>query len=194
MNSTVTGVILAGGKSSRMGTDKALLKLDGRPLVAHVASTLQAVFDRVILVTNDASTYGFLGLETFGDVYQECGPLGGIHSALIHADGADILVSACDTPFITRELVKYIVDFDSTAAAKIPSLNQQLHPLCGLYTQNCLPTIAERLESRRLRVLDFVEKIQAAVIPISPSLPFYKENLFSNFNNQEDYFRNTNNS
>ena len=189
---SITGVILAGGKSSRMGTDKALLKLDGRPFVAHVASTLQSVFTRVILVASDASAYGFLGLKTFGDDYQECGPLGGIHSALIHADGADIFVSACDTPFITRELVGYIVNFHSSAAATIPSLNQQLHPLCGLYTQTCVPMIVERLESRRLRVLDFVESIQAAVIPISPNLPFYKEDLFSNFNTLEDYFSNTN--
>lgn len=193
MNSTITGVILAGGKSSRMGTDKALLKLDGRPFVAHVASTLQAVFDKVILVASDALAYGFLGLETFGDLYQECGPLGGIQSALVHADGADIFVSACDTPFITRELVRYVIEFHSTAAAKIPSLNQQLHPLFGLYTQNCFPVIVERLESRRLRVLDFVESIQAAVIPISHDLPFYKEHLFNNFNSPKDYLRNTSN-
>jgi molybdopterin-guanine dinucleotide biosynthesis protein A len=191
MNSAITGVILAGGKSSRMGTDKALLKLDGRPFVAHVASALQAVFDQVFLVANDASTYGFLKLETFGDVYRDCGPLGGIHSALVHADGGDVFVSACDTPFITRDLVKYIVEFQSGASAKIPSLNQQLHPLCGLYTQNCLPMIAKRLESRRLRVLDFIEEVQATVIPISPELPFYKEDLFSNLNTPEDYSRNT---
>ena len=88
MNSVITGVLLAGGKSSRMATVKALLKLNGRPLVAHVASTLQAVFDRVILVANDAPAYEFLGLETFGDLYQDCGPLGGLQSALVHADGS----------------------------------------------------------------------------------------------------------
>ncbi len=192
MNSVITGVLLAGGKSSRMATVKALLKLNGRPLVAHVASTLQAVFDRVILVANDAPAYEFLGLETFGDLYQDCGPLGGLQSALVHADGTDIFVCACDTPLITGELVRYIVEFNSSAAARIPSLDQQLHPLCGLYTQNCLPMIVERLESRRLRVLDFVESIRAAVIPISHNLPFYREDLFANFNSPEDYSRNKN--
>jgi molybdopterin-guanine dinucleotide biosynthesis protein A len=194
MNSTIAGAILAGGKSSRMGTNKALLQLDGRPLVAHIASTLQEIFERVILVTNDPSAYGFLGLEAFGDIYQECGPLGGIHSALVNAGSADIFVTACDTPFVTRDLVRYIVGLDSNAPARIPSLNQQLHPLCGLYTHNCLPAIVDRLESRRLRVLDFVESIQAAVMPISPDLPFYRENLFSNFNAPEDYSRHENNS
>lgn len=193
MNSAITGVILAGGKSSRMGKDKAILKLDGRPFVAHVASTLQAVFNRVILVANDPSAYEFLRLNTVGDVYEDCGPLGGIHSALVHAKGTDIFVSACDTPFVSRDLVRHIVGFDSTAPARIPSFYQQLHPLCGFYTQNCLQPIVERLESRRLRVLDFVESIHAAVIPISPDLSFYRENLFDNFNTPEDYSRNKNN-
>jgi molybdopterin-guanine dinucleotide biosynthesis protein A len=193
MNSSITGVILAGGKSSRMGTDKALLKLDGRPFVSHVATTLQAMFDRVILVANMPATYGFLGLETIGDIYRECGPLGGIHSALVSAGDSDIFVSACDTPFVTGELVRYIVDFESNAPVRIPSFKQQLHPLCGIYTQNCLPAIVERLESRRLRVMAFVESIQAAVIPISPDLLFYREDLFANFNTPEDYSRNKNN-
>jgi molybdopterin-guanine dinucleotide biosynthesis protein A len=175
-----------------MGTDKALMKLDGRPFVWHVATTLQKVFDRVILVANDLAAYDFLGLETVGDIYQDCGPLGGIHSALVRAGSADIFVSACDTPFVTRELVRYIVGFDSDAPARIPSFKQQLHPLCGLYTQNCLPAIVERLESRRLRVLDFIESIHAEVIPISPDLPFYREDLFTNFNTPEDYSRDKN--
>jgi molybdopterin-guanine dinucleotide biosynthesis protein A len=189
MNNTITGVILAGGKSLRMGTDKGLLKLDGRPFIAHVASTLQAVFGKVILMANDVSAYGFLGLEMFGDIFPDCGPLGGIHAALTHADGGDIFVSACDTPFITRDLVQYIIEFHSSALAKIPSSNQQAHPLCGLYKQNCLPMIAERLKSRRLRVLDFVEEIRATIIPISAELPFFKEDLFSNFNSPRDYLR-----
>jgi molybdopterin-guanine dinucleotide biosynthesis protein A len=192
MSSSIIGVILAGGKSSRMGKDKALLKLDGRPFVWHVAGTLQEVFDRVILVANDSSAYGFLGLETIGDIYQDCGPLGGIHSALVHAGHADVFVSASDTPFVTRELVRHLVGFELNAPARIPSFKQQLHPLCGLYTQNCLPAIVERLESRRLRVVDFVESIHAEVIPISPDLPFYREDLFTNFNTPEDYSRDKN--
>jgi molybdopterin-guanine dinucleotide biosynthesis protein A len=186
MSNTSTGVILAGGKSSRMGENKALLNLDGRPFVAHVASTLQAVFDRVVVVANDDSTYGFLGLEIFGDIYHDCGPLGGIHSALVHANNRDIFVSACDTPFITKDLVNYIIAFESRALAKVPSHNNRVHPLCGLYTQDCVTMIVKRLESRRLRVLDFLEEAQATVIPISPELPFFREELFANFNSPAD--------
>ena len=193
MNSTITGVILAGGKSLRMGTDKALLKLDGRPLVAHVASTLQSVFDRVLLVANDASAYRSIGLETYGDVFLDCGPLGGIHSGLVHAGGSGVFICACDTPFITANLVRYIAEFPSSSAVKIPSFNQQLHPLCGLYTQRCLQPVTEQLEAGRYRVLDFVDSIEAAVIPIAPDLPFYRKNLLTNFNTREEYSGNKNN-
>jgi molybdopterin-guanine dinucleotide biosynthesis protein A len=192
MNSAVTGAILAGGKSSRMGTNKALLNFDGRPFVSHVASTLQEVFERVILVTNDPSAFGFLGMQTFGDAYQGCGPLGGIHSAMINAGSKDIFVVACDTPFVTRDLVRYIVGFDSNAPARIPVFDQQIHPLCGLYTRDCLSAIVEQLESHRLRVVDLIESIHADLIPITPDLPFYRENLFSNFNSPEDFPRNGN--
>jgi molybdenum cofactor guanylyltransferase len=194
MRTAVTGVILAGGKSSRMGRDKALLKLHGRPFVAHVASMMQTAFDRVVLIANDPALYHFLGVEIVGDIYQDCGPLGGIHSGLVHADGADIFVCACDTPLITRELVQHIVSDSSIAAAVVPSFNKRIHPLCGLYTQACLPTIVERLENRRLRVLDLVEEIHAAVIPITPDLPFYGTDLFSNFNTPEDFSPPTDNS
>jgi molybdopterin-guanine dinucleotide biosynthesis protein A len=183
---SVIGVVLAGGRSLRMGTNKALLKLDGKPIIEHVTSTMQAVFDRVILVTNEPSTYRSLGLEMFGDLYKDRGPLGGIHSALVHADGADVFVSACDTPFISRELVKYVVEYPSANAVKIPSSGEHLHPLCGLYTQSCLEMVVQQLEARNYRVLDLFEKIPTAIIPISPALPFYREDLFANFNYPED--------
>jgi molybdopterin-guanine dinucleotide biosynthesis protein A len=194
INSRITGVILAGGKSSRMGVDKALLRLDGRPFIAHVAATLQAIFDRVILMTNDASAYRFLGMESFEDIYRDRGPLGGIHSALLHADGANIFVSACDTPFISRELVTFLAAYPTTAPAAIAHMHEQIHPLCGIYTHQCLQTATEQLEAGQYRVLDFADKIGATIIPITPDLSFYKDNLLSNFNTPEDYPPDTNNS
>jgi molybdopterin-guanine dinucleotide biosynthesis protein A len=194
MRTAITGVILAGGKSSRMGIDKALLKLHGRPFVAHVASMMQTAFDRVVLIANDPALYHFLGLEIFGDIYQDCGPLGGIHSGLVHAGGANIFVCACDTPLITRELIQHIASEPSTAAIVVPSFNKRIHPLCGLYAQTCLPVIVDRLESRRLRVLDLVDQMNASILPITPDLPFYRADLFSNFNTPEDCLPPTDNS
>jgi molybdenum cofactor guanylyltransferase len=189
VNSTLTGVILAGGKSSRMGSDKALLQLDGRPFVEHIALTLKAEFERVMLVANDPAAYAFLGLEIVGDVYQDCGPLGGIHSGLVHADGTDIFVCACDTPLVNRDVVKYIAASRSASLVCIPSFHQRLHPLCGSYKQECIPLLVEEITSQRLRVLDFVEKVHADIVPITPDLPFFRTDLFSNFNSAEDFPR-----
>ena len=182
----VTGVVLAGGKSLRMGTDKALLVLDGRPLIAHVASTLQAVCEHVVLSANDSQLYQFLGLETIEDDYAERGPLGGIYSALAHSLTPAVFILACDTPYVSPELVRYIVDYHSDADAKIPSMKGNLHPLCGMYRRDCLTTIQERLENQQNRVQDLLSVIPTEIIPISPALPFYKENLFANLNNPID--------
>jgi molybdenum cofactor guanylyltransferase len=186
MNRSCTGVILAGGTSSRMGTDKALLKLNGIPFIAHVAATLEGVFDRVLLAANDPDAYHFLGLEVVPDIYQDVGPMGGIHSGLVHAGEADIFVCACDTPLVTRELVKYVATFPSTAPAAVAFFNQRLHPLFGLYRQMCLPRVVEHLKSRQLRVLDFLNNVKAEKIPITPDLPFYRFDMLSNFNTPED--------
>lgn len=169
-----------------MGTDKALLKLDGRPLVDHVAAALRGVFDRIILVTNNFPSYQFLGLEMVQDIYRECGPLGGIHAALQNAGGADIFVAASDTPLISKELVKYLHEYSSAAPIKVPLMKDRTYPLCGFYASRCLRGITEQLDAGRYRVLDYVETTSPAIIPITPDLPFYREDLFSNFNTPED--------
>jgi molybdopterin-guanine dinucleotide biosynthesis protein A len=189
MKNSLTGVILAGGKSSRMGSNKALLKLHGRPFVEHIALTMQAEFDRVFLVASDPSPYLFLGLEIFADVYKDCGPLGGIHSGLVHADGSAVFVCACDTPLVSRELVRYIADAPSASPVCIPSFNQQLHPLCGRYGRECISLLTEEINAQRLRVVDFIQMVHATIVPITPDLPFFTNNIFSNFNSPEDFPR-----
>jgi molybdopterin-guanine dinucleotide biosynthesis protein A len=169
-----------------MGTDKALLELDGRPLIAHVATTLQTVCEHVVLSANDPQRYQFLGLETIEDDYGEHGPLGGIYSALAHTLTPAVFILACDTPYVSHELVRYIIEYDSDADAKIPSMNGNLHPLCGMYQRHCLTTIQERLENQQNRVQDLFSVIPTEIIPISPALPFYKENLFANLNLPSD--------
>jgi molybdopterin-guanine dinucleotide biosynthesis protein A len=186
MSRNTIGAILAGGKNSRMGTDKALLKLNGRPLVHHVAATMQGVFDRIIVVTNDVAAYRFLGLEIVTDIFRECGPLGGIHAALSCAGESDIFVAASDTPLISRELLKYLHEYSSAAPVKVPLMKERIHPLCGVYASRCLHGITEQLKAGSYRVLDFVGTTGSAIIPITPDLPFCREDLFSNFNTPED--------
>src|SRR3989304_6097335 len=145
---TITGVILAGGKSRRMRGDKALLTFEGEALISRIARTMKGVFSQVLLISN-SGTYRFLGLPVFADLYRDSGPLAGIHSGLLHARTSAIFVVACDMPYVFQELIEYIVDFESNADVKIPMIDRTLHPLCGLYSRRCLPTVEESRRSGR---------------------------------------------
>jgi molybdopterin-guanine dinucleotide biosynthesis protein A len=182
----VTGVILAGGKSSRMGEDKALITLNGKTLIEHVASAMKLVFERVILVARADPSYSFLELQSFDDIYSDCGPLGGIHSGFIRSGAAAIFVTACDTPFITRDLIRYIALFPAHTPAKIPSLDGCHHPLCGVYDRGCLTQIIDHVQDRRLKVMDLLTEIRTTFIPVGPSLPWYTPNLLANVNDKAE--------
>ena len=182
----ITGIILAGGKSERMGNDKALLTVDGEAFLVRIARTMRSVFSQVYIISSNGR-YRFLNLPVFDDFYRGCGPLAGIHSGLLHSSTWASFIIACDTPFVSRDLIEYIVEFESPAAVKLPATNGTLHPLCGLYMRRSFAIIEESLRTRSLRVQDLLARLHTAVIPIGPQLPFYREDLFLNVNELEEY-------
>jgi molybdopterin-guanine dinucleotide biosynthesis protein A len=186
LRNDIVGVILAGGKSNRMGTDKALVPLNGKPLIEHVANTLKEVFQRVIIISDRVKAYEFLGLQVFSDIHKDCGPLGGIHAAFVHSGAEAIFVASCDIPFISKELIEYLVHFESKADATVPSFEARIHPLCGLYSRRCLPFIEDSLKNRTFKVLDILKRFHTDVIPITSDLPFYKNDLLLNLNKLEE--------
>jgi molybdopterin-guanine dinucleotide biosynthesis protein A len=183
----ITGVILAGGTNSRMGADKALLLLKGLPFIQRIAGVLKEVFEHIVVISDHGTTYQFLGLSTYPDVEKQSGPLGGIHSALTHTDAPAIFVVGCDTPYVTAGLIRYICDFESLDDIKIPIMNGQLQPLCAVYSRKTLKQIEENIKAGLLKVDFLLEKIHAAIIPITPNLPFYDKKLLTNINTAKDY-------
>lgn len=180
----MTGVILAGGKSSRMGEDKALITINGKTFIERVASEMKLVFERVILIARTKPSYNFLGLQSFDDIYSDCGPLGGIHSGLVRSGAAAIFVTACDTPFITHDLIRHIALFPSNTPAKIPSFDGRHHPLCGVYDRGCLTQVVGHIKDQRLKVMDLLTEIGTTFIPVGHSLPWYTPNLLANVNDK----------
>lgn len=183
----IVGVILAGGKSSRMGTNKALLEWDGLPLIAHVARTLQHVFKRVLLVADEAEPYRFLRLPVYPDIFKDSGPLGGIHAGFVHSGAKNIFVAACDTPYISRALIEYIIHYPSEASVKIARMDGEVHPLCGQYSRAAMPYIQQALETRRLRLKKVLNDLKATEVPITEELPLYHLHLLKNFNTPADF-------
>ena len=188
----VTGFVLAGGASSRMGRDKALLELDGIPLVLRTARLLEAVVTRVAVIGR-AECYARLGVQTLPDDFPGCGPLGGIATALRSSHAAWSLVVACDLPYLTPGWLEYLVGRAraSTANVVVPESARGLEPLCAMYHERSKAAITAMLERGLRKVSDAlaglpagtVEKITEAGWKAFDSQGW----LFKNMNSPADY-------
>ena len=143
----VTGVILAGGKSSRFGINKALVEINGSRLIDRVTGLLSPIFKRIILITNSPQDYSYLRLPIYEDLIRGLGPIGGILTGLenIH-DKAGFFI-ACDMPFVSEDLIRYMASVRGDFDAVVPKIDWKMEPLHALYTKSCLPVIKELIAS-----------------------------------------------
>ncbi|MBI1734896.1 MAG: molybdenum cofactor guanylyltransferase [Candidatus Rokubacteria bacterium] len=162
----VTGVIQAGGRSTRMGGEpKALLDLGGRRIIERVVDALAAVLSDLMLVTNTPETYAFLGLPMVADVHPGAGSLGGIYSGLRAAPGAAAFTVACDMPFLSPDVVRLVVERAGDGDVVIPRVGGQLETLHAVYGKRCLPAIEARIAAGRLKITGFFEDVRVVEIP-----------------------------
>jgi molybdopterin-guanine dinucleotide biosynthesis protein A len=161
----VTGVIQAGGKSTRMGgRSKALLELGGRRIIERVLDAIGPVVDDVLVVTNTPELYGFLGLPMVADTYPERGSLGGIFTGLAAASGETAFTVACDMPFVHRDVARLVVARAAEADVVIPRAGARLQTLHAAYGKACLPHIEARLRAGRLTIVGFLESVRVLEI------------------------------
>ncbi len=153
----VTGVILAGGKSSRMGGDKALLQYNGKPFIQHIAETLLQVFAHVIVIS-DRQEYSFLNLPIYPDLFHDCGPLAGIHAGLVHAAAPSAFILSCDAPFITTELIYEMLRHAHPDEITIAKDESNSHPLIGIYPTILLAEFEAELRAGKKQVHAFLER------------------------------------
>ena len=160
----VTGVVQAGGKSTRMGGQpKALMQLGGRSIVERVVAALTPVVDDLLVVTNTPELYAFLGLPMVADVYPDHGSLGGIYSGL-RAAGEVAFTVACDMPFLHPEIVRLVVARAGEGDVVIPRVGEQLETMHAAYGKACLPPIQERLRAGRLKIVGFFDRVRVVEI------------------------------
>jgi molybdopterin-guanine dinucleotide biosynthesis protein A len=144
----LTAAILVGGQSRRMGTNKALLPIapDGTTVVETVVQRLQAVVGEIVLVGMDGSDYAFLGLSWIADLVPGAGPLGGIQAALTATGSPHVLVVACDMPFLSVGLLRYMATCPRDYDVLVPVLGRP-QPLHAIYACTCLPLIDQSLQA-----------------------------------------------
>lgn len=189
MTAGFVGCVLAGGKSVRMGRDKALLTSGGVRLIERATSLLNGIFTTVVVSADRVENYAFLGLPVLPDLNKNCGPLGGIHAALTSTNAEHLFILACDMPFVSGELIRYLTDAHESALATVPSAGGRVHPLCGLYSRKATAAIEDSFSSGNYSMQELLRRLNAAVIPVTPDLPFYTPSLLDNINDPADQQR-----
>jgi molybdenum cofactor guanylyltransferase len=161
----VTGVIQAGGKSTRMGGQpKALLELGGRRIIERVLDAVAPVVDDVLVVTNTPELYQFLGLPMVADAYPDHGSLGGIYTGLAAAGGDVAFTVACDMPFVHPDVVRLVVARASEGDVVVPRVGEQLQTMHAVYGKGCLPHIEGRLRAGQLKIVGFFDQVRVVEI------------------------------
>jgi molybdopterin-guanine dinucleotide biosynthesis protein A len=156
--------IMAGGKSSRMGTDKAFVPLLGKPLIEHVLAAVASLGDQLFVVTNRPDDYAYLGLPLQGDIYLDQGPLGGLHTALHQVTRPHVLIVACDMPWLSRPLLEHMVGLRGTADAVVPRWEAFPEPLHAVYSRACLPAVEGNLQAGMRKMAAFYDKIRVRYV------------------------------
>jgi molybdopterin-guanine dinucleotide biosynthesis protein A len=160
----ITGIILAGGKSSRYGMNKALVEINGVRLIERVFRVMESIFKHLIIITNTPHDYAYLKLPMYEDLIKGLGPLGGILTGLDAISNDAGFVVACDMPFLNADLVRYMVDMRDNYYAVVPKITWKIEALHALYDKRCLPAIRELIESQEFQAIKFFDMIRVRYV------------------------------
>lgn len=177
----VTGVILAGGKSSRMGSNKALLPYRGGRFIESIHRLLAELFDEVLLVTDTPEQYDFLPARKVADLYTGRGALAGLHAALQESRTSHIFAVACDMPYLNGDLITRLAGLREEGDVVIPHGEKGPEPLHALYGKRCLPAMERALVQGRRRIVSFFPEVR--VCNFSPALVAALDPRFDSFKN-----------
>ena len=183
---SISAALMAGGKSKRMGQDKAWIELDGEPLIKRVADVLGQVADEVIIVANDPK-YESLGLRVLRDRYPTGGALGGIATGVGAATYDTVLVAACDMPFTSADVWRVLLAHAGEADVVVPRIAGEYETLHALYTKAAVPHMVRAIAENRLRVISFFDQVRVLAIE-EPELRAVDPELqaFTNVNTPEE--------
>lgn len=196
----ITVLILAGGRSARMGRDKAWLEIEGIPLVERVARRLLPLAAEIVFSANDAARFAQLAArlpvpaQVVADIFADAGPLGGIHAGLTAARHDTVLAVATDMPFVNHAVVEGMVGLCEEADAVVPRLaaegfdEPQPEPLHAIYRRSCLPAVERALAANRRRVVSFLADVRVCYVD-EPFLRTLDPELWSfrNVNTPEEW-------
>ena len=189
----MTSIVLAGGKSSRLGRSKPLQVIGGKSLIQWVIDRLAILSTEIIIATahgEEIPCSSAARVKTVADVYHGKGPLAGIYSGLIASSSSRAIVVACDTPFLSVALLEYMARISPAFDVVVPRIEEEVETLCAVYSKNCVASIRELLSQNELRIIELFPMVQVRYIEEGEINSFDPEHLsFFNINSQADLDR-----
>jgi molybdopterin-guanine dinucleotide biosynthesis protein A len=167
---TITGIILAGGKSSRMGQDKGFLKLKGETFMSYIIEALKPIVGDIIIVNNNLD-YDVFKLKRVADVMEDSGPLAGLYAGLLHSETENNFVLSCDVPLVTTSVLKKLIE-EFTPEAEVIQFESQgkTMPLVAMYKRHCIHPILKLLQTGERRLQFAVDQLEVKTIQLDPEL------------------------
>lgn len=193
MPENISLAIQAGGRSSRMGEDKALKPFLGRPLIQHVRDRVASIADEILVTTNQTSQYAFLGVRLVPDLLPGNGSIGGLYTALACASFPIVAVVACDMPFASASLLQAAANIlvRESADVVIPRSEGGLETMHAVYRRaTCLPVVLSAIRSNQLRIIDWFSQVRVRELTLAEVYGIEPSGLtFCNINTNEEYLK-----
>lgn len=186
----MTGIILSGGKSLRMGRDKAFIEVDGIPIIQRIYSIFENIFNEIIIVTNQIEPYErFKKALTVSDLIVDHGALGGLYTGLYYSSYPFSFCVACDMPFLNEAIIRYLIKQMDGYDAIVPKTEDGLQPLHAIYSKTCLKPIKELLDMGKFKIIDFYPLIRIKIVEEPEFIQFDRmKKSFLNINTPEDLY------
>lgn len=186
MRREITGVVLAGGKSSRMGTDKGVLLVNGKSMVDSIIGVLAPLVNDILIIAN-GTNYNYLPYTIYPDRVKDSGPMGGIYTALSHSKTNKNMVLSCDMPFITAGIIEVLINHPTESDIVVPIHGNQIEPLCAIYDKGCIEKMGWLIENKELKLINAFKHFNVQKI-------IFEENklnghCFTNINTPAEYER-----
>ena len=161
---SLTGIILSGGKSVRMGRDKAFIEIDGIPIIQRIYDIFQKIFTEIIIVTNQKEFYSGFKAKIVSDLIINNGALGGLYTGLFFSSNPYSFCVACDMPFLKESMIQYLIKQANEYDVIVPRTEDGLQPLHAVYSKNCLESIKNIIGLGKYKIIDFYPLVKTKII------------------------------
>jgi molybdopterin-guanine dinucleotide biosynthesis protein A len=160
----ISGVILSGGKSIRMGKNKAFIQVEGVPIIERIHNLFRKLFREVIIVTNEKDLFSNFDAKIFSDLIPDKGALGGLYTGIVFSSFYYSFCVACDMPFIKKSLVQYLIENAANEDVIVPRTKDGLQPLHAIYSKNCVDAIRRSIEEGKSKIIDIYDQVNVKIV------------------------------